>query len=672
MVKQILPRCLAVIFGLLTALVGLHSAAALESAPVTTRQTTATLVTDSDGFGGQTFRAALRLRMAPGWHTYWQNPGDAGAPPELVFGGLPGIAAGPIAFPTPSLHSEAGLTTYGYEGELLLPAAITASGAGTLTLHASWLICEKVCIPEQAEFSLVLPAGAAASAQAPLFAAVDRAAPRPSPWVATMSDGALNLAGSGITADSVRKAWFIPATFDSIKASAPQPLAVHDGTLALSLATGPAYKPETPLRGVLVLQGPDGVQTALTIEAATVADVAMPLWRVLLMALAGGLVLNLMPCVFPVLALKAVSLARIARGARSYVLASAGGYAAGVLVTFLTLGFSLLLLRHAGSAAGWGSQFQSPVFVAAMAWVLFGVGLNLSGVFHVNTSVAGVGQELCTRSGATGSFFSGLLAVLVATPCTAPFMGVAIATALSSSAIVTMAIFAAMGAGLALPYVLVAVIPGAAALLPRPGRWMDVLKQALAFPMYGAAVWMLWTISLQTGPIGVAVTAGGLVLIGFAAWLFTLDFGKRRLTKMLATAALIGCVGLLIVLGTTPESKVELAAEGGEVYSPDRLLALRAEGRPVFVNITAAWCLTCLVNDRVALNTASVRQAFRSHNVAYLKGDWTRQDPTISRFLRDNGRDGVPLYLYFPAGAAAPVILPQLLTQGAILDVVGG
>ena len=423
---------------------------------------------------------------------------------------------------------------------------------------------------------------------------------------------------------------------------------------------------------MLVLQDREGQQTALAITVATVVD-TVPLWRVLLMAFAGGLILNLMPCVFPVLALKAVGLAKLGGGRRSYVYSCAAGYAGGVLVTFCGLGLGLLLLQQAGSAVGWGSQFQSPVFVAAMAWVLFGVGLSLSGVFHFNTAAASIGQELSSKQGAIGSFFSGLLAVLVATPCTAPFMGVAIATALSGSAGQTMVIFTAMGVGLALPYVLIACSPSVARMMPRPGAWMDVLKQALAFPMYGAAVWMLWTISQEAGPTGVAVTGFGLLLIGMAAWLIGLpsDGWGRYVSRTLAVGALVGCAGLLVVIARAPTMAV-VADAGTEIYSPARLAALRAEGRPVFVNITAAWCITCLINDRVALGTDVVRGAFSARDVVYLKGDWTRQDPAITAFLKANGRDGVPLYAYFPPSQGAVKILPQILTAGTVLDALGG
>jgi thiol:disulfide interchange protein DsbD len=309
-----------------------------------------------------------------------------------------------------------------------------------------------------------------------------------------------------------------------------------------------------------------------------------------------------------------------------------------------------------------------------MAWLLFAVGLNLSGVFAVGGRLAGAGQGLAGQGGHVGSFFTGALAVLVATPCTAPFMGAAIAAALAASPEVTLAVFAVMGLGLAAPYVLLAAIPAVARALPRPGAWMDVLKQALAFPMYGASIWLLWVISQQAGPDGVLATAAGFALVGFAAWAAGLaqsglaQSGRfRRTAWVAALAACAGAAAILFTVSTAaaPETRAET---GVERFSAARLAALRAQGRPVFVNMTAAWCVTCLVNERVALSSGAVRQAFTDRGVTYLKGDWTRQDPEITAFLRSQDRDGVPLYVMYPAGGGAPAVLPQILTEGLMLS----
>jgi thiol:disulfide interchange protein DsbD len=389
-------------------------------------------------------------------------------------------------------------------------------------------------------------------------------------------------------------------------------------------------------------------------------------------AFLGGLILNLMPCVFPILAMKAVGFAAgLARGkARAHAIS----YTFGVVATFVCVAVALLVARSAGTAAGWGFQFASPIFVTAMAWLLFAVGLNLSGVFRVGGGFAGAGNSLAANDGHWGSFFTGTLAVLVATPCTAPFMAVAIASGLAAPPAVTVLIFFVMGLGLASPYLALSAIPRLGEIMPRPGPWMEILRQLLAFPMYGAAVWLLWVMSQEAGSPGVLATATGFVLLGFAAWSLgvTQDSEKRGrllgwagagLATSLALAALVG-------IGTAPAA-APVAERDSEAFTPARLASLRAEGRPVFVNLTAAWCVTCLVNERVAISNDTVQRAFAANHVAYLKGDWTRQDPAITEFLREQGRDGVPLYLYYGPHAATAEVLPQILTETTVLDAVG-
>ena len=392
-------------------------------------------------------------------------------------------------------------------------------------------------------------------------------------------------------------------------------------------------------------------------------------------AFLGGLILNLMPCVFPILAIKAVGVAKLSGQERGFVRAQALSYTLGVLFAFVGLGVSLLAFRTAGSFAGWGFQFQSPVFVAAMAFLFTLVGLNLSGVFEIEGSFVNAGGSFAARGGHIGSFFTGLLAVLVATPCTAPFMGAAIAAALTAKPIAMIAVFVVMGLGLAAPYALIGFVPALARLLPKPGPWMVILRQALAFPMYAAAAWLVWVISQQAGSDGVLATLTGIVLLGLAAWLIgvtQMRGGRPRLFgRALAGIVALGALFILFQVATTPSSSVSAVTASGEErpYSASRLAALRAEGRPVFVNMTAAWCVTCLVNERIALSSDAVKHAFADRNVAYLKGDWTRADPAISDFLREHGRDGVPLYVLFPPKGGDGVVLPQVLTASAVLEV---
>ncbi len=650
-------------------------AAALESSPVSSAHDTATLVSDTDAVApGTPFRIALRLRMQPGWHTYWRNPGDAGVAPQMKLTLPPGATAGPIDWPTPQRVAEGPLMTYAYTGEVLLPITVTPGNAvGPVEATANWLVCKEICVPEQGRFRLDLPQGQPApSVEAPLFARADQARPIASPWQAVIApDGRLWVSGAELRPATVAKAWFIPATSGLIDDAAPQRLTVRDGGFLLTLA---GVKPGSDLEGVLGVIDPAGQETSVSLKAVpgAVPDaLGLPLARLLGLAFLGGLVLNLMPCVFPVLAMKAIGLAE--GTARGRMRPHAWSYALGVLATFGALGGALVAARAGGAAAGWGFQFQSPAFVAGMAWVLFGVGLNLSGVFEVGGGLTGAGQHMAGRGGHLGSFFTGLLAVLVATPCTAPFMAAAIAAALVAPAAVTLLVFLTMGLGLAAPYLVLAEIPGLARALPRPGRWMEVLRQALAFPMYAAAAWLLWVISQEAGPSGVLGTLVGALLVGFAAWVLGATqrepSGTRRLGQAGAAAALLIAVAVLTGLATMPPSPVAgLAEPGAERFSAARLAALRAKGQPVFVDMTAAWCVTCLINERVAIATPAVRQAFAAHGVAYLMGDWTRQDPAITAFLHSHGRDGVPLYVYFPPGHGAGIVLPQLLTESAMLN----
>jgi thiol:disulfide interchange protein/DsbC/DsbD-like thiol-disulfide interchange protein len=698
-----MARVLLFLLSSVASLVGAQAAHALASAPITTPHARVRLVSDVDAVEpGKPFRLGLHFQLAKGWHIYWVNPGTAGEPPQLDLSLPQGAKASGIAWPTPLRVPEGPVMTYSYLDEALLPVTVTApSGLSSfpITAKASWLICGKICVPEEGSLRLDLPVGAASpSAEAPLFAAADARIPRPSPYAASVSpDATLLLTGEGLSPDTVREAWFLPGAWGQIDDLAPQTLSVTKGRLTLALKAGQTFDPKAALSGVLVVKGAAGKENFLTITATPEAGGATPavappapqaaqrwdapaptqgahLSGVALLAFAflGGLILNLMPCVFPILAMKAVGVAKLSCHARGAVRVHAASYTLGVLVAFAALGVLLLALRAAGLGAPWGIQFQSPIFVAATAWLLFAVGLNLSGVFELGGRFANAGGALTRLGGYAGSFFTGLLAVLVATPCTAPFMGAAVAAATTAPPTVTMLVFLVMGLGLATPYGLLGLVPGAARLLPRPGRWMLILKQALAFPMYGAAVWLVWVVSQQAGADGVLAALSGAVLVGFAAWLIGAtqgDEGRTRLfARAAATAAVIGAFILLGWVSAAPPSSATTASSSDEVpYSAKRLAALRAEGRPVFVNMTAAWCVTCLVNERVALSSEAVKRAFAERNVAYLKGDWTRADPAISQFLREHGRDGVPLYVLFPPNGRPPVILPQVLTASAVL-----
>ena len=689
-------------------------AEAAQSNLVATAHDTASLVSEDDGFAaGHELRLGLRLQLAPGWHTYWSNPGDAGAAATLsvTASGAASGTAGTIDWPAPQRLPEGPLMSYGYTGDVLLPLTLRPVPAGAVgfaqagnaqadtsqaggsrgVLHlaatADWLACANVCVPEHGAFRLDLPAGAPTPSRlAALFAAARARQPLPSPFAARLSpDGVLSLTGSGLGPRAVRDAWFFPAAAGLIDQAAAQRVSFGAGTVAIALRPTKALAADARLDGVVVLRDAAGNESVLSVSAphgsaaaagaASASDwAALP--RLMLLALLGGIVLNLMPCVFPVLAIKALALSRMSGAARPEMRRSAGSYTAGVLVAFAGLGGVMLGLRAAGSLAGWGFQFQSPSFVAATCWLLFGVGLNLAGLFEVGAGVTGLGQGLAARRGHDGDFATGLLAVLVATPCTAPFMGVAVAGALSAPPAAGMAVFLALGLGLALPYVLVASIPGLAARLPPPGAWMLVLRQALSFPIFASCVWLAWVVAVEGGDRGILVLGAGMVLLALAAWLLGLS---QRLAmhrplpcRAMAGICILAALALLPGLSAMRPAQPATSMTGTEAFSQVRLAALRAQGRPVFVDMTAAWCVTCLVNERIALTPRTVRDAFAAHRVATLRGDWTRRDPAITGFLRAHGREGVPFYVYYPPGGGEGRVLPQILTAAAVLQEIKG
>jgi len=678
-------------------------AEALETAPVTSPRATVTVVSGVEAVApGEPFRIALRQRLAPGWHTYWSNPGDAGTPPELTLALPEGAAATPMAFPTPQRIPYGPLVNFGYEGEVLFPVTVTPPATlrpgerFAVEAEAFWLVCERICIPEEGVFRLDLPVEARprpAPATAALLREAEAALPRPSPFAVTVGfeggRGAIALRGEGLAPGAVREAFFFPAEWGVLDHAAPQPLSVRAGELVLVLARGQAPLPDT-VGGLVAITDAAGVRSAYAVSATpgpAPAAAYLPasgpvlpavgLGAAILLALAGGLLLNLMPCVFPILAMKAMGIARLSGAARGEVRAHAAAYTAGVVLSFLALGGVLVALKAAGVAAGWGFQFTSPGFVAAFAWLMLAVGLNLSGVYAVGGPV-GIGQGMAARGGRTGAFFTGALAVLVATPCTAPFMATAIGAAAAMPPAATLAVFGALGLGMAAPYALLGAAPGLARALPRPGAWMERLRQGLAFPMYGASVWLVWVLAQQSGADAVLWVLSGGVVLGFGLWALgeaQRAGSARRLGQGVALAAVIALAAILPRLAAAPPAETSLASvtalRDAEPWSPARVAALRAEGRPVFVNMTAAWCISCKVNERIALDTEAVRRAFAERNVAVLVGDWTRGDAAITALLREHQRDGVPLYLFYPGNGGAPVVLPQILTEGIVLEAIG-
>jgi thiol:disulfide interchange protein DsbD len=589
------------------------------------------------------------------------------------------------------------LVIYGYESEAVLLIPITVSAqfvtgqTATLSAEASWVVCNEICIPEQASLKLTLPVLESAapldqSARA-LFEKARAELPEISPWPVTSWQSnrtiSVRLAAVGLDRTRISNASFFPADDGVIEAGASQSISVDAQGLTVT-ASRPeqSNSPLQRLTGVLTFNAADGagevrhayaVDVPVAVEPSNAGPTAsLDIAEALLLALLGGLILNLMPCVLPVLAIKAFGLAQQAAQDPSVARRHGLSFTAGVLFFFGILGGLLVALRAAGATIGWGFQLQSPIVVAVTAYILFTVGLNLSGVFELGT--ISIGGRLADRNGYAGSFFTGVLATLVASPCTAPFMGAALGLALAQPWYVAALIFQAVGLGMALPYLVLSFAPRLVRLLPRPGPWLAWFKQALAFPMYGACIWLVWVLAQQVGVDGLVWTLIGLLLIGFSAWLFGMGQSglarTRLVTGGLATVMIVTAIAMLAMM---PASIVGAARQqtAGLVwgkFSPAELNSLRATGNPVMVDITAAWCVSCLVNDATVLSSDEFAQLVKRNHLALLRGDWTKSDPEITRYLESFNRAGVPLYVLYPSihTGGEPAVLPQILTKEGV------
>ena len=684
-------------FGGLTLAVALAAPADAAGALALADPVKAELVADTGSIvPGNTFWVDLHLAIAPGWHTYWRNPGDSGLPTEIAWKLPRGFQAGAIVWPVPERFVVVAIGNYGYAGsaDLLVPIGAPADLKPGDTAHlaatATWLVCSQICIPGSADLALDLPVAASPAPPAPTVTARFAAARRRLPtdadfttrFAVSRDELRLSVPADAVAGEHVTASFF-PFDDNVVDAAAEPRTERHpDGLdLVLRRATGPTSRLPATLAGVLVVHDRSGAARAYTIAApqkaasALTGNTQVGWWQALLLAFVGGAILNLMPCVFPILSLKLLGLAAAIHRAEER--RHAAGYAAGVIVSFALLGGMLLLLREGGAAVGWGFQLQSPIVVALLAYLLFAMGLSLSGVAEFGVGLTGLGGGYAARSGIAGAFTTGILATIVATPCTAPFMGTALGFALIAPAPLGLAVFVAIGGGLAAPVVLAALLPGIARLVPQPGPWMVWFKRLLAFPLYATVAWLLWVLLQEVAPANACLVLVGLVAVGFAVWIY----GRTRLAAPQArrlgsgiaaagTAAALVIAVMLTPAGPSGAAAVTAGGLGYERFTPARLARLEDEHRPVFVNLTAAWCLTCLVNERTTLDSDAVRRAFSNRHIAALKGDWTRQDPAITAFLLQYGRSGVPLYLLYDK-KGRPTVLPQILTEASMLDALG-
>ncbi len=645
--------------------------------------------------GGETISLGIEQTIYPKWHTYWLNPGDSGLASNVDWDLPEGYGISPLEWATPEKIPFGPLTNYGYEGQVVLLQNLTiptniSSGPITINGKVNVLVCHDICIPETHDVQITLNGNetlnptAIKNAREKLPDPLEQKAAfyedqenfiieihgqetdfnteniyiAPEEWglVINSTEATIQKTNNGYKIIQKRGE-------RSLSEITEFPFILHDGDNAYRLVA----TPKTAKKSVITTPASDN-------KIITPSDSSTTFVKAFIFALFGGIILNLMPCVFPVLSMKALSLIQLSgkeeEKARLYGLS----YTAGILISFGLIAAILIGLKAAGAQIGWGFQLQNPIVISLLAYLVFIIGLNLYGFFEFKVGFENAGQKLTNQSGNKGAFFTGVLATLVATPCTAPFMGVAMGYALTQGAFAALIIFLTLGLGLALPYLALCFIPSLRTRLPRPGAWMETFKQFLSFPMFLTAAFLIWVLSQQAGSMSVLLIISAMTAIIFVIWLWRLipKQGFVRLISLIILGLSIAFIIATPVLLKTETHVTISSADNEQAYSAKKLDELLEGNDPIFTNMTAAWCITCKVNERVALQAQDVQEIFANNNIQYLKGDWTNQNPEITQYLNSFNRQGVPLYVYYgPRDAQSgtrpdPVLLPQILTANLI------
>ncbi|OYY70907.1 protein-disulfide reductase DsbD [Sphingomonas sp. 28-63-12] len=638
---------------------------------------------------GSTVTLAYDVTPQPGWHGYWQNPGDAGFPAKFAWDLPAGVTAGAPLYPVPTTLIIADLMNYVFEHHytllitLQIPAGLAPGTALPVKLRSNYLVCtEEICVPEAADLTvdLVIGDGAITPEARAQFDGFRKALPKPIGMAARYQiDGkTVRIEVPYPAGTPLAKAYFFPVTPGAITYAAPQKLVRDGDRLVIETQAGTA---KGPIDGVLRIADATGLSVNATpgpvapapggSQAGGVpADILTATLIAFGGALLGGLILNIMPCVFPILSLKALSLAKGSvneREARREALA----YTGGVLAVIMGLGATILALRAGGAAVGWAFQLQNPATIVVLLLLVVALTLNLAGLFEIPTP-----RFVDSASGASGAFATGALAAIIATPCTGPFMGAALGAALVLPPLAAMAIFFGLGFGLSIPFLLIGFVPPLRRALPKPGAWMETFRHILAVPMGLTAIWLAWVLGGEAGTDGITLGLIGALGVGIVLFVIGKRQHKGLSAHWLSVVLLIGVTAATAYyVRAVPKGAAGaamLAAENKAAFSEEKLAEARAKGQPVFAYFTADWCLTCKVNERLAIDTDQVKAAFAKHNVAVMVGDWTDGDPKLGRFIEAHNRAGVPLYLFYKPGAAEPEVLPQVLTPAMLSDLAGG
>ena len=625
------------------------------SNPVETGHAKASLITNLQDSQQESFYIGVRLEMQEGWHTYWENPGDSGSPFDATWEVAQGVIVENVEWPTPITIPYPPLMTFGYEGDVVFPFKVFRaidSDLSSITVDFNFLICADICIPEKASLTLDL------SSAIPNFLVDEAIKNLPTDFVQTQSiiEGD-NLKITFNSSQPINSAYFFPRQ-DNLFAYAPTQQLISLGDNAYEIAI-PVLSNEVDLfSGILSING-EGFQ----IEEKFKSSSSMSLWQAILFALIGGLILNLMPCVFPVISLKVLSFVSMGGDDNRKIRNHALSFVGGVMSTFFSIATALIIIRSSGSMIGWGYQLQSPVVVGILTLIMLGIGLILLTNINFAAGLTTLGSSVQSRNDYSGSFFTGVLAVVVASPCTAPFMGAAIGYALLQPSFATLPIFLALGLGFAGPYLLLALKPDWISALPKPGAWMETLKQFFAFPMIATALWLMWVFMVQTsGDALILLLLLGLIL-GIAIWMIATFKGRWKWIGMLATI-----LAAAQIFNNLPENTNGLVADSSaEQWSLAIESDLQAQDRAYLINFTAAWCITCQTNEKTAFARDKVKEYLSDQNITYVKADWTNRNEEIAIGLARYERTGIPLYIFWKPGMLESKILPAVLTEDLLI-----
>ena len=629
---------------------------------------------------GDELLLGLNFKLTPGWHTYWKNPGDAGEGASVTWQLPKGFQASEILWPGPEAIPVEPLMTFGYEDEITLLTKIKALDAAVfpaiVKAKVSWYTCKDICVPQEANLELTIQNGEKintffANELSNVFLNLPKELSSKHRVEALDDNYFLQMELDGNT--PVSSAYFFPEEYGLSSYSKEQILEINKNSLSLQISQSEVDLKLQNFAGVLLLNNQDS-RTFFNVnlnlnnnqkqESLSISELVLTI----IFAFIGGLILNAMPCVFPILSIKILNFVEQSEGSKEKMIQHGLSFSAGVLVTFLSIAGLLLLLKSGGESIGWGYQLQSPLMVTILIYLFVAIGITFMSNLVLGGQLAQLGNINQGYGNITSSFLTGVLAVIVASPCTAPFMGSAVGIALLQPGFITIAIFVSLGMGFAAPYLILSFYPSLLKVLPKPGAWMETLKQFMAFPMWGSALWLTWVLSGQVQTDSVLMVLLGALFIALGLWILEKNQSSDGFAKWMSLSSVTILLGAALWLAPTDYENIEQDTSSDlNSYSPELLDSLLAENKPVFLNFTADWCITCKVNEAIVLNQVSIKNALESKGIVYLKADWTRKDETIANKLAEYGRTGVPLYLLY-SSEGIPVILPELLTEDMLLS----